>query len=179
VLNYRLCSQFLPPTVRLHLTLDLNHGFTVCALGCAPRIIKHSRRHCKQRQIPTSSAISVEMAEFTPSPTSPAWADFTSVYSIPDYLDPATCTFEKCGFNYSYWSYRPRKSTNLAFAVLFGISALAFLAQGIASKKRWLGFTIAMVLGCVTEVVGYVSRVKAYDDLHSEVNASPERLDVS
>jgi hypothetical protein len=87
------------------------------------------------------------------------------------YHEPVTCTFEICGFELSYWSYRPSKSANLAFAILFGISALAFLAQGIASKKRWLGFTIAMVLGCIIEVVGYVGRVMAYEDIYSEVNA--------
>jgi hypothetical protein len=111
------------------------------------------------------------MTDLDPNPTSPDWAGFTSAYSFTDYFDPTTCTFERCGFNYSYWSYRPRKSTNLAFAVLFGISAFAFLAQGIASKKRWVGFTIAMLLGCVTEVVGYVGRVMAYNNLYSEVSA--------
>jgi hypothetical protein len=119
----------------------------------------------------------MEMNDFTPSSTSPDWASITA----PNYDDPfmatggghdyeiPTCTFETCGFNGSFFDYRPTKSTNLAFAVLFGISALAFLIQGTASKKRWLGFTFAMVLGCVTEVVGYVGRVKAYDDLYSEV----------
>lgn len=44
------------------------------------------------------------------------------------------------------------------------MSTLAFLAQGIVGK-RWLGFTIAMVMGCVLEVIGYVGRVLAYNDL--------------
>jgi hypothetical protein len=114
------------------------------------------------------------MTDLTPDPASTDMAGFTG-YTIPDYiLGPAAyCTFEHCGFNYSYWSYRPRKSANLAFAVLFGISALAFLAQGIASKKGWVGFTIAMVLGCVIEVIGYAGRVRAYDHLYSEVS-TPE-----
>jgi uncharacterized membrane protein len=116
------------------------------------------------------------MTDLTPSPTSPDWASVTA----PHHAESSTaagasytsvaCTFEICGFDLSYWSYRPSKSINLAFAVLFGISALAFTAQGIASKKRWMGFTVAMVLGCVIEVVGYVGRAQAYDDLYTEVS---------
>lgn len=116
------------------------------------------------------------MTDLTPNPTSTDWAGFT----VPDYaypstmdssfFDPKACTFEICGFSYSYWSYRPKKSVNLAFTILFSISALAFLAQSIASKKRWLSFTIAMVLGCIIEVIGYAGRVKASDDLYSEAS---------
>lgn len=56
----------------------------------------------------------------------------------------------------------------MAFTVLFGISMFAFLAQGILSKK-WLGFTVAMVLGCVFELIGYAGRFAAYSNVYSEV----------
>jgi hypothetical protein len=81
-----------------------------------------------------------------------------------------SCTIpnEHCPIEWSYWGYRPSLSTNLAFAVVFGISTIAFLVQGIASK-RWLGFTIAMASGCALEVVGYIGRVLAYNDVFSEV----------
>ena len=79
-----------------------------------------------------------------------------------------TCTYETCGLEYSYWGYRPSYGANIAFTVLFGISTLAFLAQGIVGK-RWLGFTIAMVSGCALEIIGYIGRVLAFDDLYHEV----------
>jgi hypothetical protein len=85
---------------------------------------------------------------------------------------PMVCTWELCGLDYSYFAYRPSKSVNTAFAALFGISALLFLAQGIASKKRWLGFTIAMVSGCALEIVGYVGRVLAYNDMYTDVSSN-------
>jgi hypothetical protein len=92
--------------------------------------------------------------------------------SIPANFSSEKCTCEICGLDGSFFAYRPTKSINFAFAILFGISAIAFLLQGIASKKSWLGFTVVMVSGCVLEVVGYTGRVLAYDDLYSEVSCN-------
>jgi hypothetical protein len=91
----------------------------------------------------------------------------------PVYLPIDQCTVELCGLEDSFFAYRPTKSTNLAFILLFGFSAIVFLLQGIAVKKKWVGFTIVMVTGCVLEVVGYTGRVLAYSDLYSEVSSSP------
>lgn len=63
------------------------------------------------------------------------------------------CNYGTCPLDWSYWGYRPSYSANLTFTVLFGISMIAYLAQGIVGK-RWLGFTIAMVSGCALEVIG-------------------------
>ncbi|KAF1915973.1 RTA1 like protein-domain-containing protein [Ampelomyces quisqualis] len=94
----------------------------------------------------------------------------------PDFNEPLTsvytwiqaCTWETCGLKGSYWNYRPNKAINFAFAILFGLSALVFLTQGFASKKKWLGFSIAMVCGCVLEVIGYTGRILAWDDMYSQ-----------
>lgn len=80
-----------------------------------------------------------------------------------------TCTYEACGLEWSYFAYRPAKSVNLAFVVLFGLSTLAYLIQGLL-RRRWPGFTIAMVSGNILEVVGYIGRVLAHDDLYHEVS---------
>ncbi|KAH9861427.1 hypothetical protein J1614_011173 [Plenodomus biglobosus] len=76
-------------------------------------------------------------------------------------------TFELCGLEDSFWGYRLNYIANLAFAVLFGISMVAFLGQGILSKKWW-GFTFAMTAGCALEVIGYIARTKAYEYLWEE-----------
>ncbi|RAR10665.1 sphingoid long-chain base transporter RSB1 [Stemphylium lycopersici] len=72
-----------------------------------------------------------------------------------------------CPVGYAYWRYQPSFSINLAFAVLFGVSLIVFLVQGIAGK-RWLGFTIAMAVGCALEVIGYIGRLMAHNDMFSE-----------
>lgn len=81
------------------------------------------------------------------------------------------CTYEICGLAHSYWGYRPSYGANIAFTVLFGISLLLFLAQSVFSK-RWFWFTFAMVFGCALEVIGYIGRVLAYDDVFGEVCSS-------
>jgi hypothetical protein len=85
-------------------------------------------------------------------------------------IDGSHCYYvtEACPLEYAYWGYRPSLSTNITFTALFGLSTIAFLAQGIASKK-WLGFTIAMASGCALEAVGYVGRILAHQDMFAEV----------
>jgi hypothetical protein len=78
------------------------------------------------------------------------------------------CTFDTCPLDYSYWGYRPSFSANMAFTILFGLSTLGYVGQGVFSRG-WLGFTIAMVCGCILEVIGYVGRVLAYNDGFTEV----------
>lgn len=103
--------------------------------------------------------------------------DPTSVYpntTFPPQMDDNLATdyykdFDPLSYS-PFWYYRPNKSVNLAFAVLFGISALTFLGQGIFSGKKWLGFTIAMVSGCAIEAIGYAGRVMAYNEPESEVS---------
>ncbi|KAH8696963.1 parasitic phase-specific protein PSP-1 [Phaeosphaeriaceae sp. PMI808] len=81
--------------------------------------------------------------------------------------DISGCTFDTCTLQNSFFAYRPLKSANMVFTILFGLSGLAFLAQSLAGR-RWLGFSIAMVTGCVLEVIGYAGRVVAYEKLWSE-----------
>jgi hypothetical protein len=82
--------------------------------------------------------------------------------------NPNSCTYDTCPLSLSFWGYRPSLGANLTFLILFGISTLVYIGQGFLNKA-WLGFTIAMVCGCVLEVIGYVGRVLAYNDLFTEV----------
>lgn len=109
---------------------------------------------------PTTDSTSTDIIGIVPHPTDP----LTEAYSWIQ-----ACTWELCGVEGSYWNYRPNQRVNLAFAILFGFSAFVFLTQGFASKKTWLGFSIAMVCGCVLEVIGYIGRILAYDDIYSQV----------
>ncbi|KAF2028290.1 RTA1-domain-containing protein [Setomelanomma holmii] len=99
---------------------------------------------------------------YSATATAPDYSDYTGS-PTGDYSEYSTI----CGFEYAYFQHVPSKSANMAFAVLFGISALVFLGQGIVGK-RWLGFTVAMVSGCVLEVIGYAGRVMAATGLYHE-----------
>ncbi|KAL5120739.1 Mitochondrial import inner membrane translocase subunit Tim17-A [Pleosporales sp. CAS-2024a] len=104
-----------------------------------------------------------------PSATSMDPSTLTDYLNLPQLGHCALpFTWDACGIDYSSFAYRPNKHVNMAFAILFALSTLLFLAQGIVMKKNCLGFTIAMLTGCAIEVAGYVARVLAYDDMYSD-----------
>ncbi|KAF3010917.1 hypothetical protein E8E13_010000 [Curvularia kusanoi] len=81
--------------------------------------------------------------------------------------DGFSCNWDTCPLSDSYWGYRPSLAANVTFLVLFVLSTVAYVGQGFLNKA-WLGFTIAMVCGCLLEVIGYIGRVLAYNNGFSE-----------
>lgn len=72
------------------------------------------------------------------------------------------CTFDTCDIDSSSFHYRPSLALNAVLLALFGISLVSNLVQGVAFKT-W-GFTIAMVLGNIAEIIGYSGRIWAYSE---------------
>lgn len=72
------------------------------------------------------------------------------------------CTLDTCPINESIYNYRPSLAANASFLAFFAITGIAHTVQGILTKKR--AFWIAMALGCVAEVIGYVGRIMSYSD---------------
>ncbi|KAI4110768.1 MAG: hypothetical protein LQ339_001044 [Xanthoria mediterranea] len=79
----------------------------------------------------------------------------------------ALCTLKTCQIQESYYNYRPSLAANGAFLALFLFSLLAFLVQ-VTLSKRFIGFTIAMVSGCLLEVLGYIGRIMSYHNPFDE-----------
>ncbi|KAI4240149.1 MAG: hypothetical protein L6R40_005282 [Gallowayella cf. fulva] len=79
----------------------------------------------------------------------------------------ALCTLDTCPIDDSYYNYRPSLAANGTFLALFSLSLLAFLVQ-VTLSKRFIGFTIAMVSGCVLEVIGYIGRIMSYHNPFGE-----------
>ncbi|EEQ30402.1 hypothetical protein McanMca71_002295 [Microsporum canis] len=78
-------------------------------------------------------------------------------------FDRELCTFDICDISISWYKYRPSLPANAAFAALFFISAVIFLIQGVVTR-RFIGFTIAMVLGTIGETIGYVGRILMWNN---------------
>jgi hypothetical protein len=76
----------------------------------------------------------------------------------------ANCTLALCDIKYSVFEYRPSVPANSLFLALFALSGLFHLIQGFHSWKshkystQWF-YCWAMVLGCFTEIVGYLGRI--------------------
>ncbi|EEH10300.1 parasitic phase-specific protein PSP-1 [Histoplasma capsulatum G186AR] len=78
-------------------------------------------------------------------------------------IDGDSCTFEICNIDDSYYGYRPSRAANIAFAAIFGFSLVAFVLQSFISR-RFLGFSIAMILGTLCELIGYIGRILMYNN---------------
>ncbi|EUC31815.1 hypothetical protein COCCADRAFT_38165 [Bipolaris zeicola 26-R-13] len=74
---------------------------------------------------------------------------------------------ENCPICKAFWMYEPSLIINSAFLVLFSISFITFVVQGTADAK-WLGFSLAMAIGCALEVAGYAGRILAQQDMYAE-----------
>ncbi|GJC82799.1 sphingoid long-chain base transporter RSB1 [Colletotrichum liriopes] len=68
----------------------------------------------------------------------------------------------------SYYMYRIALAPNVLFVVLFALSLISFLAT-YAATRRGLAFNIAMGLGVITEIIGYIGRIMSWGNQWEEV----------
>lgn len=80
----------------------------------------------------------------------------------------AACTLKTCPIKESYYAYRPSLPTNAVFLALFSFSLCSFILQA-ALSRRFIGFTIAMVSGCLLEVLGYIGRIMSWYNPFNQV----------
>jgi hypothetical protein len=91
--------------------------------------------------------------------------DKQTYQSVKDYRDH--CTLATCPLDDSFWAYRPSLAANSFFLALFSLSTVLFIGQ--AFNKRFVGFSIAMISGCILEILGYIGRVMSYHNPFVEV----------
>ena len=78
------------------------------------------------------------------------------------------CTLDKCPLTDSYYYYRPSIAANALYLALFALALFLFILQ-VGLSRRFIGFTIAMVSGCILEVIGYVGRVQGWKNPFDQV----------
>ncbi|PGH12225.1 hypothetical protein AJ79_04405 [Helicocarpus griseus UAMH5409] len=83
-------------------------------------------------------------------------------------MSPELCTFELCDIKDSYYGYRPSLPANIALTAVFGVSFLLYVPQSFSSR-RFLGFSIAMILGTACEAIGYVGRILMWNNPWKQV----------
>ncbi|KAF3922726.1 hypothetical protein ABW21_db0206508 [Orbilia brochopaga] len=72
------------------------------------------------------------------------------------------CTIDICPVSDSSYGYAPKLGFNVTLLVLFSLSTIGFIVVGIW-KKTW-GFLVAMTLGGLLEITGYIGRVGGSND---------------
>ncbi|CAJ2504048.1 Uu.00g114420.m01.CDS01 [Anthostomella pinea] len=73
------------------------------------------------------------------------------------------CTPEICPYEHSYYDYRIWLVPNVIFAAIFGVSLVAYISTYIRTRRSGV-FTIAIVLGLVVEIDGYVGRILSWNN---------------
>ena len=67
------------------------------------------------------------------------------------------CNLDTCPVEWSIYGFRPSLAANITFLVLFGIVGIVHTYLGWRWKS-W-GFMSGMILGCLSELIGYVGRI--------------------
>jgi hypothetical protein len=84
--------------------------------------------------------------------------------TLPDdliaYGPDTNCTLALCPVTSSALTYRPSLAASGTFIGLFALTMIIHIVQGI-HWKMW-GFMVAMILGCVDEILGYSGRIMLY-----------------
>ncbi|KAI1306678.1 RTA1-domain-containing protein [Xylaria venustula] len=73
------------------------------------------------------------------------------------------CTVETCDPVQSWYGYQPNLGINVFFVVAYGIAAAYCLIIAVW-KRRWLTYTIAILVGSLLELVGYAARILGHND---------------
>jgi hypothetical protein len=74
----------------------------------------------------------------------------------------ANCTLDLCPLEVSILGYQPSIPASSVFIALFGLSLIAHAVQGVW-MRTW-GFMVAMICGCILEMVGYGGRIIIHDN---------------
>ncbi|EME44105.1 hypothetical protein DOTSEDRAFT_151785, partial [Dothistroma septosporum NZE10] len=89
-----------------------------------------------------------------------------SLHLLPRADPNQGCTVSTCDPSKSVYGYRPNLAATVFFLVLFTTSGLMYTWQGVLTKTKF--FTTAMVLGCLSELLGYVAKLLLYHDPFSD-----------
>ncbi|CAJ2511224.1 Uu.00g068490.m01.CDS01 [Anthostomella pinea] len=78
------------------------------------------------------------------------------------------CTPEICPYDSSFYGYRIQIVPNAVFLGLFSLSLLGFLAVFLITRRGG-AFTVAVSLGLITEILGYVGRILSWQNQWAEL----------
>lgn len=71
------------------------------------------------------------------------------------------CSLDTCPASESLYGYRPNLGIDIFFAIVY-LSISAHCLYIAIGKRKWLSYTITVLIGALLELVGYLSRVYGY-----------------
>jgi len=80
-------------------------------------------------------------------------------FAIP-FGPSSNCTLDICPIEWTVYNYRPIVGVNAMFIGLYALAMLVHIYLGIRWREIW--FMVFMILGCMSEIVGYTGRIIMY-----------------
>ncbi|KAI0427707.1 RTA1-domain-containing protein [Xylaria sp. FL1042] len=76
-------------------------------------------------------------------------------------MSTENCTLDTCPVSDSFYGYRPNLGIDIFFSIVYAaiISHCLFV---VISKRKWLSYTISVLIGALLELIGFVSRIYGY-----------------
>ncbi|KAI0142676.1 RTA1-domain-containing protein [Xylariaceae sp. FL1272] len=74
------------------------------------------------------------------------------------------CTLSTCSASTSIYGYRPNLGINVFFAIVYSLVILHCTYIIIIAKRKFLAYTIPILVGSLFEFAGYVTRIISYSD---------------
>lgn len=78
------------------------------------------------------------------------------------------CTLETCEPSQSVYGYRANLAATVFFLILFFLSTITYMAQGLYLRRTAWFFAAAMCLGGLSETLGYVAKMLLWNDPFSD-----------
>ena len=69
----------------------------------------------------------------------------------------SNCTVDACPIELSVYGYRPTLPGSATLIALYALCM--FIQMGLGIRYKTWGFMVAMVLGCLGEIIGYAGRI--------------------
>ncbi|KAI1610064.1 putative sphingoid long-chain base transporter RSB1 [Exophiala viscosa] len=86
---------------------------------------------------------------------------------LPSPTSTSGCTLNTCAIDSSFYMYQIDLAPNITFLALFSTFLLCFTLTYLVTG-RWPSFWIAMSLGLISEIAGYIGRILSYGDQWAE-----------
>ena len=86
-----------------------------------------------------------------------------TTFNYTTYDNPGLCTLSTCPESYATLRYVPSLAANAFFLAWF--ATLFVIQTAIGVRKRTWSFFVAMIGGCILEVVGYVGRIMMHNNI--------------
>ncbi|KAI8953071.1 RTA1-domain-containing protein [Xylaria longipes] len=71
------------------------------------------------------------------------------------------CTLDTCSISQSFYGYRPNLGIDIFFSIVY-VAVVAHCLFVIIFKRKWMSYSICVLLGALLELIGFLSRVYGY-----------------